>query len=707
MKYFCLVLLSLFLGTQNYQAQTVNAIIGDSSWYYSSGSWPDAHTVEKKRIQSHLAFVITRLKARSVATELQLARLRTLSLLESYLEKGEFPSNFKYPSAERRPCFIDDDGKLCAVGYLMAQTAGLAEAERINSKFRFHYLAYMQDSALSRWQQTSGLSQKELAMIQPAYSPPQKYYRFRNRNGKFGLKRSSTNLYSIYPRYKALYHDENQTFFWARNNKAWKIYDRSTLPINFSRYDTVFLWRQNKELNLLVANKDYTESFDEKGDSRFKLKGVFPFRVAGSIFIAKEASQMGVYNWDGDEIVSPAFDIIYPIYSLGHSSRVLISGPQKLQAFQVLKKGKWGIINTKGESLIKAEWEQIRHERGLYIAESRNLGKRAFLMNGDSLILNGLLSIKPSLCAYCSEINLKEGRGIFNGYLQKWAISPHKAIEHANKVAYRVQAKNGKWGLANKEGRFIFPCQFDSISVFDEYAILRDSAQMLLSTLYGDTIIVGDYWEVGLLVKNEAKKISRLFYALSAKGMKIFDQQGREKFQELGLSGFDLVEKAFVILYQSEKKILGQYYEKELKIFPELEIEAMRYVGSNYYIYRSRGREGIVRQFYGQETDSANFKTVNFDSLIPIAGPGDYSLYLAKKKGLWGVYDASLDSLIIATEQIAYFPKELGNSERWIYFIDAEKVWRGYYYTSPKLNYLMPAAQERLSETYLRGEPRD
>lgn len=83
------------------------------------------------------------------------------------------------------------------------------------------------------------------------------------------------------------------------------------------------------------------------------------------------------------------------------------------------------------------------------------------------------------------------------------------------------------------------------------------------------------------------------------------------------------------------------------------------------------------------------------------------SLYLAKKKGLWGVYDASLDSLIIATEQIAYFPKELGNSERWIYFIDAEKVWRGYYYTSPKLNYLMPAAQERLSETYLREEPRD
>ena len=400
MRIFLLFLFLLIITSQYSCAQPVNAVIGDSSWLQVFGSWPDANSPEKLRIQSHLAQAINVIEAAPGPAHLQKQRKHSIRLLKEYLRQGEFPRQFNYASAERRPCFIDDKGRLCAVGYLIAETVGRAESERINASFRFHYLLDIKDSLLEQWQKASGLSMRELAMVQPAYTPPKKYYRYRSKQGRFGLRYSSNNFPAILPRYLALYHDSEQNFFWARNRKGWKVYSSRAWPINYHHYDTVFLWQEQQNLNLLVSEKRACQAFNQLGDSRFKLEGVYPKAIVGSLFIAQKGEQMGVFNWQGEEVIPATFDQIEPMYSRLSSAPIIDIGPRMPTAYKVLKNGFWGIINTSGAPIIKAEWTSISHERGLYMAENLMQEKRLFKLNGNSIELSDLESIEQTTCKF-------------------------------------------------------------------------------------------------------------------------------------------------------------------------------------------------------------------------------------------------------------------------------------------------------------------
>jgi hypothetical protein len=94
-------------------------------------------------------------------------RVHLLDLLHTYTEAGVFPQNTRHEGF--RPCFIDDQGAICAVGYLVAQTAGRAAAEAINAQFQYGYLMDMNSPLLDEWIAQSGLTRRECAMIQPEY----------------------------------------------------------------------------------------------------------------------------------------------------------------------------------------------------------------------------------------------------------------------------------------------------------------------------------------------------------------------------------------------------------------------------------------------------------------------------------------------------------------------------------------------------------
>ena len=99
-------------------------------------------------------------------------------MLHQYRLNGVFPKNLDYPD-ERRPCFIDKDGRICAVGYLVEKTASRAAAESINEKYRYAELLAMNDKTLDGWVAASGLTKEECAMIQPTYgwpAPPAENY---------------------------------------------------------------------------------------------------------------------------------------------------------------------------------------------------------------------------------------------------------------------------------------------------------------------------------------------------------------------------------------------------------------------------------------------------------------------------------------------------------------------------------------------------
>lgn len=150
----------------------VNAVIGDRGFVRTFGRAPNAADDERTRITAHLAYVEALLRARDVGAlppELRAERARNLDRLHEYLLRGAFPANERYPDT-RRPCFIDDHGTICAVGYLVERSAGRRTAELINRAHQYEYIRGMRSPALARWLAGSGLTREEAAMIQPTYN---------------------------------------------------------------------------------------------------------------------------------------------------------------------------------------------------------------------------------------------------------------------------------------------------------------------------------------------------------------------------------------------------------------------------------------------------------------------------------------------------------------------------------------------------------
>lgn len=182
MRYFTLLLVAIMAialqccrQTTPKVAHTVNPILGDQSYVSKFGRQPEATTSEQERIQTHLAYVEQMLRSKSVAhlsPELQQRRRHLLDLLHAYTICGRFPRNYEMED-QRVPCFIDKDGTICAVGYLIEQTAGRWVAESINAKHQYKALLAMNDATVDTWVAASGLTFEEAAMIQPSYS----YYR--------------------------------------------------------------------------------------------------------------------------------------------------------------------------------------------------------------------------------------------------------------------------------------------------------------------------------------------------------------------------------------------------------------------------------------------------------------------------------------------------------------------------------------------------
>ncbi|MBN8862917.1 MAG: hypothetical protein J0H92_06080 [Sphingobacteriales bacterium] len=153
--------------------QSINAIIGDKSFESLYGCKPLSCLDETFRIQTHLNYVLTILEQKTTShlSEVQQRnRIHILQLLKRYIHNAQFPVNAAYAN-ERRPCFIDASGNICAVGYLLQETSGRAAAEEINKKHQYDYVMDMHEPALEKWAADNGLTLEECAMIQPTYGP--------------------------------------------------------------------------------------------------------------------------------------------------------------------------------------------------------------------------------------------------------------------------------------------------------------------------------------------------------------------------------------------------------------------------------------------------------------------------------------------------------------------------------------------------------
>ncbi|MFT5860346.1 MAG: hypothetical protein ACI865_002456 [Flavobacteriaceae bacterium] len=150
---------------------SINQIIGDTSYEKIVGMEVPANAEEQDRIQIHLAYVeyILRKKGTANLTETQKTnRANALNLLHDYWVAGKFPSNLDYPD-ERKPCFRDRNGNICAVGHLVDKTGNSSLVDDIEREQNYDYIFDIESLELAEWIAESGLSNEECAMIQPTY----------------------------------------------------------------------------------------------------------------------------------------------------------------------------------------------------------------------------------------------------------------------------------------------------------------------------------------------------------------------------------------------------------------------------------------------------------------------------------------------------------------------------------------------------------
>lgn len=156
---------------QKIAENTINRVSGDKSYIEIFGKKPGGHVPDQLRIRTHLRYAEQILRERPtdhLSAGQQKNRARYLDMLIDYYQAGEFPHNDGH-SGIRRPTFIDNNGNICAVGYLLEQSAGRQVAESVNKKYKYAFITDIDESGFKKWAKTSGFRFKELAMIQPQY----------------------------------------------------------------------------------------------------------------------------------------------------------------------------------------------------------------------------------------------------------------------------------------------------------------------------------------------------------------------------------------------------------------------------------------------------------------------------------------------------------------------------------------------------------
>ncbi len=153
--------------------QGANHHVGDDSFVALFGRAPTPQDDERVRMTAHLQYVHDWLASRpATRPELAAKRKALLDALQRYVAKGTTPKNANLPW--RTPVFIDEEGTICAVGYLIESSVGRALPEKIAKLHKYDFIEDIASSMpeVRQWVEESGLTLEEIASIQPAYDEP-------------------------------------------------------------------------------------------------------------------------------------------------------------------------------------------------------------------------------------------------------------------------------------------------------------------------------------------------------------------------------------------------------------------------------------------------------------------------------------------------------------------------------------------------------
>lgn len=156
-------------------------------------------TEVKGRVSGHLAYAESLLRMRSTRhlSETQRAnRELLLDLLVVYASGRSYPQGL-FQKGEDSPCYVDDQGVFCPVGFLLARTAGQQFAQAVCAAKSADELPRTLRDRLDQWISLSGFTDEELSLLQPRFPAIM--------NDRY--KPSAADFKGVHPQFAALQHD--------------------------------------------------------------------------------------------------------------------------------------------------------------------------------------------------------------------------------------------------------------------------------------------------------------------------------------------------------------------------------------------------------------------------------------------------------------------------------------------------------------------
>jgi len=303
----------------------------------------------------------------------------------------------------------------------------------------------------------------------------------------------------------------------------------------------------------------------------------------------------------------------------------------------VYTEGKWGVINGKGDYVIKPTYDEM-----ITIPDST---KSVFIYQENVNLENG---------TYSSYAMNEKSKKLFTNYDKVEAMQnvDYNGMVFYSSYVLKVQ-KNGLYGLINFNGKELLPCEYTEITPLEKvtrsFVTIKDGKKGLVDNS-GSIIIENEYvdikpltnkYEDGYIVKNNSNKFGLINYNKK--------QVLECKYDEISnVTGSNM----YVVKDGQEVQLLSQDGNILLK---DKFKEAISIDNSNIII-KSNGKYGLI-----SSTGDTIFNTEYQD--LSYAFDGNY---IAKKNDKYGIINIEKETKIDFTYEHITYLKEEG-------FIEADK----------------------------------
>ena len=142
---------------------------------------------------------------------------------------------------------------------------------------------------------------------------------------------------------------------------------KGEIVIPADKFGHVYQSRLDKITFVLFNGRQGIYAINRKGEPLFEVVCIDngPDYVKEGLFRIIENDKMGFANMDGEVVIKPQFDFVWPFQKCGYA--IFKTGGKKViydthNNYSTWKGGKWGIINKKGEIVLPPTYDDGRYD---------------------------------------------------------------------------------------------------------------------------------------------------------------------------------------------------------------------------------------------------------------------------------------------------------------------------------------------------------